>query len=100
MGWIALAIVIFGGWRPIGGALGAILYGATKYIATVLQQSYPDVPVVLFNSLQWLLMLGVLLLVGSGAVRRLIDIAPKRFQRPLARALRVSPPEALGMTEK
>lgn len=100
MGWIALAIVIFGGWRPIGGALGAILYGTTKYIATVLQQSYPDVPVVLFNSLQWLLMLGVLLLVGSQGVRRLIDIAPRRLQRPLARALRVSPPEALGMTEK
>ena len=60
----------------------------------------PDVPVVLFNSLQWLLMLGVLLLVGSQGVRRLIDIAPKRLQRPLARALRVSPPEALGVTEK
>ena len=100
MGWIALAIVIFGGWRPIGGALGAILYGATKYVATVLQQSYADVPVVLFNSLQWLLMLGVLLLVGSRGVQRLIDIAPRRLQRPLARALRVSPPEALGVTDK
>jgi len=100
MGWIALAIVIFGGWRPIGGALGAILYGATKYLATVLQQSYSDVPVVLFNSLQWLLMLGVLLLVGSGGMRRLVELAPGRLQRPLARVLRVSPPEALGMTEK
>jgi ABC-type uncharacterized transport system permease subunit len=98
MGWIALAIVIFGGWRPVGGALGALLYGATKYIATVLQQSYPDVPVVLFNSLQWLLMLGVLLLVGSQGLRRLVEISPKRFQRPLAQALRVSPPEALGVT--
>jgi ABC-type uncharacterized transport system permease subunit len=100
VGWIALAIVIFGGWRPIGGALGAMLYGATKYIATVLQQSYPEVPVVLFNSLQWLLMLGVLLLVSSQGVRRLVEIAPKPLRRPLARALRVSPPESLGMTEK
>jgi ABC-type uncharacterized transport system permease subunit len=100
IGWIALAIVIFGGWRPFGGALGAILYGATKYVATVLQQSYPEVPVVLFNSLQWLLMLGVLLLVGSGASRRLVDLAPRALQRPLARALRVSPPESLGMLEK
>ena len=100
VGWIALAIVIFGGWRPIGGALGAMLYGTTKYIATVLQQSYPDVPVVLFNSLQWLLMLGVLLLVSSQGVRRLVEIAPKPLRRPLARALRVSPPESLGMTEK
>jgi hypothetical protein len=45
-------------------------------------------------------MLGVLLLVSSKGLLRLIEIAPKRFQRPLARALRVSPPEALGMTEK
>lgn len=97
MGWIALAIVIFGGWRPIGGALGALLYGTTKYIATVLQQSYPDVPVVLFNSLQWLLMLAVLLLVGSQGLRRLVELAPKRLQRPLAQALRVSPPEGLGI---
>jgi simple sugar transport system permease protein len=100
LGWIALAIVIFGGWRPGWGAAGAILYGATKYLATVLQQSYPEVPVVLFNSLQWLLMLGVLLLVGSGGIRRLIDVAPRALQRPLARALRVAPPESLGMVEK
>lgn len=100
IGWIALAIVIFGGWRPARGALGAILYGATKYLATVLQQTYHEVPVVLFNSLQWLLMLGVLLLVGSGGIRRLIDIAPESLQRPLARALRVAPPESLGMIEK
>ena len=96
IGWIALALVIFGGWRPVRGALGAVLYGATKAIATVLQQSYPEVPVVLFNSLQWLLMLGVLLLVGSGGVHRLIDVAPGWLQRPLAAALRVAPPQALG----
>lgn len=96
IGWIALAIVIFGGWRPMRGALGAVLYGLTKYIATVLQQSFPEVPVVLFNSLQWLLMLGVLLLVGSDSIKRLIDIAPRSLQRPLAQALRVAPPEGLG----
>jgi hypothetical protein len=27
-----------------------------------------------------------------------VEIAPKRLQRPLAQALRVSPPEALGVT--
>ncbi len=96
LGWIALAVVIFGGWRPVRGALGAILYGITKALAQVLQRSFPEVPVVLFNSLQWLLMLGVLLLVGSDSIRRLIDYAPRWAQRPLAAALRVAPPEALG----
>jgi general nucleoside transport system permease protein len=96
IGWIALAIVIFGGWHPLRGAFGTILYGVTKALATVLQQSFPDVPVVLFNSLQWLLMLGVLLLVGSAQVKHLIDRAPEFLRGPLARALRVAPPQALG----
>jgi ABC-type uncharacterized transport system permease subunit len=96
IGWIALAIVIFGGWRPIRAALGTILYGTTKALAQVLQQSFPEVPVVLFNSLQWLLMLGVLLLVGSEGIQRLILFAPRWVQRPLANTLRVAPPEALG----
>lgn len=96
IGWIALAIVIFGAWRPLRAMLGTILYGTTKALAQVLQQSFPEVPVVLFNSLQWLLMLGVLLLVGSEGIQRLILFAPRWAQRPLANALRVAPPEALG----
>jgi general nucleoside transport system permease protein len=96
VGWIALAIVIFGGWHPLRGAFGALLYGATQTIANLLQQQFPEVPVVLFNSFQWLLMLGVLLLVGSKELKRLVDIAPKPLQRPLARALRVAPPLGLG----
>lgn len=96
LGWIALAIVIFGGWRPIRGAFGAVLYGVTKALAQVLQQSFPGVPVVLFNSLQWLLMLGVLLLVGSEGIRRMVMLAPEWARRPLTQALRVAPPDALG----
>ena len=96
IGWIALAIVIFGGWHPVRGAAGALLFGLTKYIATVLQQSFPEVPVVLFNALQWLLMLGVLLMVGSDISKRLVSIAPEALQRPLSRMLRVAPPEGLG----
>lgn len=96
VGWIALAIVIFGGWHPLRGAFGALLYGATQTAATLLQGTFPEVPVVLFNSFQWLLMLTVLLLVGSQGLKRMIDRAPKALQRPLARALRVAPPQGLG----
>jgi hypothetical protein len=52
---------------------------------------------------QWLeetLELTILLPIVSQGLRRLVEIVPKQFQRPLARALRVSPTEALGMTEK
>lgn len=97
-GWIALAIVIFGGWSPIRGMFGALLFGATKALATYLQRTFPEVSVVAFNALPWVLMIVVLLLVGSDFTERIVTIAPKSLQRPLQRLLRVAPPAALGST--
>ena len=91
-----MAIVIFGGWAPLRGAIGAILFGATKILATVLQREYPEVSVVAFNSITWLLMIVVLLLVGSEWIEDMILRAPRWLRRPLSRLLRVSPPMALG----
>jgi simple sugar transport system permease protein len=98
LGWIALAIVIFGGWSPIRGAFGALLFGATKALATVLQRTFPEVPVVIFNAIPWVLMLFVLLAVGSDFTERFISMLPKSIQPPLRSLLRVSPPMALGTT--
>lgn len=95
-GWIALAIVIFGGWSPVRGAIGAILFGASKALATFLQRAFPEVSVVAFNAIPWMLMIGVLLLVGSNATERIVFFMPRRFQRPIRRLLRVAPPMALG----
>lgn len=96
LGWIALAIVIFGGWSPVRGALGAFLFGASKALATVLQRMFPGVSVVAFNAIPWVLMIGVLLLVGSDFTERMIILAPRSLRRPLQQILRVSPPRALG----
>ncbi|MGD8753138.1 MAG: ABC transporter permease [Anaerolineales bacterium] len=98
LGWIALAIVIFGGWSPIRGAVGAILFGATKALATVLQRTFPEVSVVAFNTIPWLLMIVVLLMVGSDLTERLIILMPNRVRRPIRRLLRTAPPLALGKT--
>ncbi len=98
LGWIALAIVIFGGWSPIRGAFGALLFGATKALATVLQRTFPEVSVVAFNSIPWILMILVLLVVGSETTERIIVIMPRPLQRPLRRLLRAAPPMALGTT--
>ena len=95
-GWIALAIVIFGGWSPIRGAFGALLFGATKALATALQRTFPEVSVVAFNAIPWVLMILVLLAVGSDYTERFIGAMPRGWQRPLRRVLRVSPPLALG----
>jgi ABC-type uncharacterized transport system permease subunit len=96
LGWIALAIVIFGGWSPLRGALGALLFGASKALAAVLQRRFPEVSVVAFNVTPWVLMIGVLILVGSDVTERLITLAPRRFQTQLRHVLRVRPPAALG----
>jgi len=98
LGWIALAIVIFGGWSPVRGALGAILFGATKALATFLQRTFPEVSVVAFNSIPWILMILVLLVVGSESIERIILWMPRPLQRPLRRLLRAAPPMALGTT--
>lgn len=97
IGWIALAIVIFGGWSPLRGAIGAILFGAAKALATILQQTYP-VSSVAFNTIPWLLMITVLVIVGSNLTERLISSLPKKIQRPLRNLLRVEQPLALGKT--
>jgi simple sugar transport system permease protein len=97
-GWIALAIVIFGGWSPIRGALGAILFGATKALATYLQRAFPQVSVVAFNAIPWVLMIAVLLMVSSNFTERLVIYMPRRIQRPIRRLLRVGPPMALGIS--
>lgn len=95
-GWIALAIVIFGGWSPLKGALGAILFGATKALATVLQRQFPEVSVVAFNTLPWLLMIFVLLISSSDLTERLVAVLPRPLRGPMGRFLRVAPPLALG----
>jgi simple sugar transport system permease protein len=95
-GWIALAIVIFGGWSPVRGAIGAVLFGATKTLATILQRTFPEVSVVVFNTLPWILMIAVLVVVGSDVTERLVLVMPKRLQQPMRRLLRVEAPSALG----
>ena len=98
LGWIALAIVIFGGWSPIGGAMGAILFAATRSLVTVLQRTYPEVPATVFLALPWILMIAVLVLAGSDSLQRLVSFMPESIQPSVSRILRVQPPAALGTT--
>lgn len=97
-GWIALAIVIFGGWHPFRAAFGAYLFGGLKTVVTTMQRAFPGVPVVLFNTAPWLLMILTLLLVGSGAVERLVAVSPPALRRVVRGVLRSTPPAALGTT--
>jgi simple sugar transport system permease protein len=96
-GWIALAIVIFGGWHPFRVALGAYLFALLRALSSAIQRS-PDLDIspVLLNALPWLLMIGTLILVSSGVIDRLLRVLPRPAQRWSRNFLRSDPPAALG----
>ncbi len=94
-GWIALAIVIFGGWHPFRVAFGAYLFTALRALASTIQQT-TDFPLVLVNMVPWILMILTLLMVSSGFVERVMQVSPPWAQRLLRNVLRSKPPVALG----
>lgn len=95
-GWIALAIVIFGGWDPIKVALGAYLFGALRAAATSLQPMFPAVPVQVFPLLPFPLMIITLIIFNSTALDRLLSLFPLALRRRIKNLLRSNPPAALG----
>ena len=44
LGWIVLAIVIFGAWNPVRVAFGAYLFGLLQWLSVVLQPEPPGHP--------------------------------------------------------
>ena len=89
-GWIALAIVIFGGWNPARAAVGAYLFGALSILALKLQPHLPSFSQVL-PLLPFVVMILVLVLIYLAAFRRAADRHPW-----LRRVLAGDPPSALG----
>jgi len=96
MGWIALAIVIFGGWHPLRVALGAFLFGALKSLGSILQPIYPNVPSQVFQAAPFALMIITLLFTSTNLEERLPAWVPLRARRTLGRMLRGAAPAGLG----
>ncbi len=96
-GWIALAIVIFGGWHPFRVVLGAYLFAGLRSLSSAIQRS-PDVniPLVLLNGLPWVLMIFTLVLVSGGVIERILSVLPRPLQKWSRNFLRSDPPAALG----
>ena len=90
LGWIALAIVIFGGWQPIRAAMGAYIFAGLLTAAQLLQEPLPDLSQVL-PTIPFPLMILTLVIIYSDWLRRLTD----RF--PALRAMFAGePPTAMG----
>jgi len=102
LGWIALAITIFGGWNPIRAALGVYLFAFLQWLGLVLQPSLPGIPSQVLQVAPFPLMIMTLLLVNIGNtewVTRSLAVLPAPLRRLFARmlrAMRASPPGALG----
>jgi len=66
-GFIALAIVVFGRWRPLGVLAGALVFGATTALQFQMQAHGVAVPYHLLLMLPYVLTLAVLALAPGGA---------------------------------
>jgi len=102
IGWIVLAITIFGGWNPFRAALGAYLFALLQWLGLVLQPSLPGIPSQVLQVAPFPLMILTLLFVNIGNaewVERSLSRLPEPIRRRVARALRAlnaTPPAALG----
>jgi general nucleoside transport system permease protein len=89
-GWIALAIVIFGGWHPGRAALGCYLFGLLQIMALKLQPELPNLAQVL-PILPFPMMIMTLVIVNRPAVKRLAARSGV-----LGRLFQGEPPGGLG----
>jgi simple sugar transport system permease protein len=103
IGWIALAITIFGGWNPIRVSLGAYLFALLQWLGIVLQPSLPGIPSQVLQVAPFPLMILTLLLVNIGNtewIDRLTAGLPEKTRRSVTRVLRgmrAAPPASLGV---
>ena len=103
IGWIALAITIFGGWNPIRAAFGAYLFALLQWLGLGLQPRLTNIPSQVLQVAPFPLMILTLLLVNIGNtewVDRTLAGLPEEVRRAFAkvlRAMRTSPPASLGV---
>ncbi len=95
-GWIALAIVIFGGWNPLRAALGAYLFGILQSFASLAQSTIQVVPTQVFSVAPFVLMILMLALTSGEWFDRFLAPLPRSLQRWISQSIRSAPPASLG----
>ncbi|HBF41902.1 MAG TPA: ABC transporter permease [Anaerolineaceae bacterium] len=102
IGWIALAITIFGSWHPVRGALGSYFFVLLQWLGITLQPLMPNVNSRIFQVAPFPLMILALLFVNIGSadwVERTLAGLPeggRKFVSRLIRGMRTHSPAALG----
>jgi general nucleoside transport system permease protein len=95
-GWIALAIVIFGGWHPLRVAFGTYLFGTLQSLGSLSQGVFPEMPIQVSQVAPFAFMILVLALVGNEKLEQMAGRLPGPLGRVLTGFWRVSPPSGLG----
>jgi simple sugar transport system permease protein len=86
-GWIAIALVIFAGWRPWRALFAAYLFGAAVRVNFTLQTLEVDVPSNLLAMIPFVLTIIVMIAISSGKAARLLG-APEALAVPYSREAR------------
>jgi ABC-type uncharacterized transport system permease subunit len=96
-GWIALALVIFGGWHPVRAAMGAYLFSFLQVMGIYFQGWLPSVPAQVFQVAPFPLMIFALILMflAQKDSMRLWAADKPRIQ-PLLALFDAAAPRALG----
>ena len=95
-GWLALAIVIFGGWDPLRVVVGVYVFGILQSLASVAQSQVRGIPTQVFSVAPFVLMIGVLVLTSEEVLGWCLKPLPKSWQAFVRNRLGVRPPSALG----
>lgn len=96
-GWIALALVIFGGWHPIKAAGGAYLFAFLQVMSIHLQAWYPGIPAQVFQVAPFPLMIFILALISLAQQESILRTAMNHpAVMSVIRVLAGAAPSALG----
>jgi len=100
-GWIALALVIFGGWHPIRAAIGAYLFAFLQVMGIYFQEWFPSVPAQVFQVAPFPLMIFTLVFINFAQKESVIKRTEDRaWLKVVLRLFSGAMPTALGKPHK
>ena len=100
-GWIALALVIFGGWHPVKAAAGAYLFAFLQVMSIHLQAWFPGIPAQVFQVAPFPLMIFILVLISLAQQESVLRLAMNHpALRAVIQALSGAAPAALGRQKR
>jgi simple sugar transport system permease protein len=83
-GWIALAVVVFSGWKPLWAMIGALMFGSVQILGFRIQALGIDFPAYLTSMLPYFLPIVVMVMAALKRKGRNVDM-PAALGRPYMR---------------